>query len=67
MKNGIISLASQRRSRLDLEYLDETSRRKISGREAHVPIRKRRKLRQFGGFASKERSAKFMRADFCTT
>ena len=43
------------RSRLDLEYLDETSSRKISSRQQHDDSPKRtRTLRQFADYASKE-------------
>ena len=43
------------RSRLDLEYLDETSSRKISARQQHDDGQKRtRPLRQFADYASKE-------------
>jgi hypothetical protein len=56
MKNGIIfAHKSTWRSRLDLEYLDETSRRKLTARESlsnNTEIG--RKLRQFGDYASKE-------------
>jgi hypothetical protein len=56
MKNGIIfARKSTWRSRLHLEYLDETSQRKIAAREtlgAKPEIL--RKLRQFGDYASKE-------------
>src|SRR5262245_29859715 len=56
MKNGIIfAHKSTWRSRLDLEYLDETSQRKIAARE--TPDAKpeiARKLRQFADYASKE-------------
>jgi len=56
MKNGIIfAHKSTWRSRLDLEYLDETSRRKISSRETlNVKSEIGRKLKQFGEYASKE-------------
>jgi hypothetical protein len=56
MKNGIIfAHKSTWRSRLDLEYLDETSRRKISARETlNAKSEIARKLRQFGDYASKE-------------
>ena len=56
MKNGIIFVhKSTWRSRLDLEYLDETSRRKISARETlNAKSEIARKLRQFGDYASKE-------------
>ena len=58
MKNGIIfARKTTWRSRLDLEYLDETSRRKISQREGTDAERKSslgRKLKQFGDYASKE-------------
>ena len=56
MKNGIIfAHKSTWRSRLDLEYLDETSRRKISARETLTAKSEiARKLRQFGDYASKE-------------
>jgi hypothetical protein len=53
MKNRIIfGHKSTWRSRLDLEYLDETSQRKMSTHEAES--RAERKLRQFGDYASKE-------------
>ena len=43
------------RSRLDLEYLDETSSRKVSARQQHDDSPKRtRPLRQFADYASKE-------------
>ena len=43
------------RSRLDLEYLDETSSRKVSARQQHDDGPKRtRPLRQFADYASKE-------------
>ena len=43
------------RSRLDLEYLDETSSRKVSSRQQHDDGPKRiRPLRQFADYASKE-------------
>lgn len=56
MKNGIIfAHKSTWRSRLDLEYLDETSRRKITARESlNTKPEIVRKLRQFGDYASKE-------------
>jgi len=56
MKNGII-LAKKKtwRSRLDLEYLDETSERKIDQREQLSPKSSiGQKLKQFGEYASKE-------------
>src|SRR6476619_3103357 len=47
-----------RRSRLDLEYLDENSERKVSQRERIEPDVKKsaigRNLRQFADYASKE-------------
>ena len=56
MKNGIIfAHKSTWRSRLDLEYLDETSQRKITARESlGDKTETGRKLRQFGDYASKE-------------
>jgi hypothetical protein len=56
MKNGIIfAHKSTWRSRLDLEYLDETSRRKITARESlSNKTEIGRKLRQFADYASKE-------------
>jgi hypothetical protein len=56
MKNGIIfAHKSTWRSRLDLEYLDETSRRKISSRETLNPKSEiGRRLKHFGDYASKE-------------
>jgi len=52
MKNGVIlARKSTWRSRLDLNYLDETSGRKISARD-DSEIGK--KLKQFGDYASKE-------------
>jgi hypothetical protein len=56
MKNGIIfARKSTWRSRLDLEYLDETSRRKIAARETlDAKPEIARKLRQFADYASKE-------------
>ena len=43
------------RSRLDLEYLDETSSRKVSSRQQHDDSPKRtRPLKQFADYASKE-------------
>ncbi len=56
MKNGMI-LAKKKtwRSRLDLEYLDETSERKTSQRERLSPKSSiGQKLKQFGDYASKE-------------
>jgi hypothetical protein len=56
MKNGMI-LAKKKtwRSRLDLEYLDETSERKIEQRERLSPKSAiGQKLKQFGDYASKE-------------
>ncbi len=58
MKNGIIfARKSTWRSRLDLEYLDETSQRKVSQREGHGRAERfslGQKLKQFGDYASKE-------------
>ena len=58
MKNGIIfARKTTWRSRLDLEYLDETSQRKISQREGTDAAKKSSlgpKLKQFGDYASKE-------------
>ena len=56
MKNGIIfAHKSTWRSRLDLEYLDETSRRKISASETlRTDSETGRKLKQFSDYASKE-------------
>ena len=58
MKNGIIfARKTTWRSRLDLEYLDETSQRKISQREGTDAAKKSslgQKLNQFGDYASKE-------------
>jgi len=58
MKNGIIfARKTTWRSRLDLEYLDETSRRKISqsqGTDAAKKSSLGQKLKQFGDYASKE-------------
>lgn len=58
MKNGIIfARKTTWRSRLDLEYLDETSHRKISQREGTDAAKKSslgKKLKQFGDYASKE-------------
>ncbi len=56
MKNGMIfAHKSTWRSRLDLEYLDETSTRKIAQRE-HLDSKTSigQKLKQFGDYASKE-------------
>jgi hypothetical protein len=56
MKAGIIfARKTTWRSRLDLEYLDETSSRKVSARRQHEDGSKRtRPLRQFADYASKE-------------
>jgi hypothetical protein len=56
MRNGIIfAHKSTWRSRLDLEYLDETSQRKTAARESlSAKTEIGRKLRQFGDYASKE-------------
>jgi len=58
MKNGMIfARKSTWRSRLDLEYLDETSCRKTSQQQETVFEKnsgRRRKLKQFGDYASKE-------------
>jgi hypothetical protein len=59
MKAGLIfARKSTWRSRLDLEYLDETSERKVSQRERIEPDVKKsaigRNLRQFADYASKE-------------
>ena len=56
MKSGIIlARKSTWRSRLDLNYLDETSDRKISAREKHPSSSYMGKeLKQFGDYASKE-------------
>jgi hypothetical protein len=56
MKNGMI-LAKKKtwRSRLDLDYLDETSERKMSQQERLSPKSSiGQKLKQFGDYASKE-------------
>ncbi len=56
MKNGqIFAHKSTARGRLDLEYLDETSERKVSLRE-HAELNKQigRKLKGFTDYASKE-------------
>ena len=56
MKAGMIfARKTTWRSRLDLEYLDETSSRKISARQQKDDGPKRiRPLRQFADYASKE-------------
>jgi hypothetical protein len=56
MKAGMIfARKTTWRSRLDLEYLDETSSRKVSSRQRHDDGQKRtRPLRQFADYASKE-------------
>jgi hypothetical protein len=56
MKAGMIfARKTTWRSRLDLEYLDETSTRKVSARQQHDDGSKRTKpLRQFVDYASKE-------------
>ncbi len=56
MKNGVIlAHKSTWRSRLDLDYLDETSGRKSAANERLGPVAGLgRKLRQFGDYASKE-------------
>ena len=56
MKTGMIfARKTTWRSRLDLEYLDETSSRKVSARQEHDGGPKRtRPLRQFADYASKE-------------
>jgi hypothetical protein len=56
MKAGMIfARKTAWRSRLDLEYLDETSSRKVSARQQHDDGPKRTKpLRQFADYASKE-------------
>ena len=56
MKNGMIfAHKTSWRSRLDLEYLDETSERKISQRERLDSKNSiGQKLKQFGDYASKE-------------
>jgi hypothetical protein len=56
MKNGVIlARKSTWRSRLDLNYLDETSDRKISTKsENHSQTDIGLKLKQFGDYASKE-------------
>jgi hypothetical protein len=56
MKAGMIfARKTTWRSRLDLEYLDETSSRKVSARQQHDDAPKRtRSLRQFADYASKE-------------
>lgn len=56
MKNGMIfAHKSTWRSRLDLEYLDEASQRKISQRErSEVKTSIGQKLKQFSDYASKE-------------
>jgi hypothetical protein len=56
MKSGMIfARKTTWRSRLDLEYLDETSSRKVSARQQHDDSPKRtRPLRQFADYASKE-------------
>ena len=59
MKAGMIfARKSTWRSRLDLEYLDETSERKVSQRQRDESDVKKsaigRKLKQFADYASKE-------------
>ena len=57
MKNGIIfAFKSTWRSRLDLEYLDETSERKVSlrHRDDLKDSVAGRRLKQFANYASKE-------------
>ena len=58
MKHGIIfARKSTWRSRLDLEYLDETSNRKVSARQRHEDGSQDshvRPLKQFADYASKE-------------
>jgi hypothetical protein len=56
MKAGMIfARKTTWRSRLDLEYLDETSTRKVSARQQHEDGPKRGSpLRQFADYASKE-------------
>jgi hypothetical protein len=58
MKHGIIfARKSTWRSRLDLEYLDETSNRKVSARQRHEDgsqDSRVRPLKQFADYASKE-------------
>jgi hypothetical protein len=56
MKNGIIfAHKSTWRSRLDLEYLDEMSQRKIAARETlNTKLEIAQKLKQFADYASKE-------------
>jgi hypothetical protein len=56
MKAGMIfARTTTWRSRLDLEYVDETSSRKVSSRQQHDDGPKRtRPLRQFADYASKE-------------
>ena len=56
MKNGqIFARKSTARGGLDLEYLDETSRRKVSLRErANMDQQTGRKLKHFTDYASKE-------------
>jgi len=56
MKNGIIfAKKSTWRSGLDINYLDETSERKVSSREKYDPASEiGRKLKQFADYASKE-------------
>ena len=56
MKNGIIfAHKSTWRSRLDLDYLDETSQRKIAARETlNAKPEIARKIKQFADYASKE-------------
>ncbi len=56
MKNGVIlARKSTWRSSLDLNYLDETSERKVSSREKYDQASEiGRKLKQFADYASKE-------------
>jgi hypothetical protein len=68
MKAGMIfARKTTWRSRLDLEYLDETSSRKVSARQQHDDGQKRtRPLRQFAIMPRRKRSDRFTRADSCT-
>ena len=69
MKNGqIFAHKSTARGGLDLEYLDETSRRKVSLRErADMDQQIGKKLKHFTDYASKERSDRSTPTDSCIT
>ena len=54
------------RSRLDLEYLDETSARKASSRQQHNGGPKRRRSGSSLTTPQRKRLGKFTRGDSCT-